>query len=80
MCLWVADADGENAQSALSSPEPIISPAWAPNGTQAGLCVLRVAQARGLCARCASGRRRLLANFRGSNSAPAWSPDGSRWP
>jgi len=23
-----------------------------------------------------SGRRRLLANFRGSNSAPAWSPDG----
>jgi TolB protein len=26
----------------------------------------------------ASGHRRLLANFRGSNSAPAWSPDGSR--
>ena len=23
-----------------------------------------------------TGRRRLLANFRGSNSAPAWSPDG----
>ena len=32
--LWVADADGENAQSALSSPEPIISPAWSPNGGQ----------------------------------------------
>ena len=24
----------------------------------------------------ATGRRRLVANFRGSNSAPAWSPDG----
>ena len=24
----------------------------------------------------ATGRRRLIANFRGSNSAPAWSPDG----
>jgi TolB protein len=24
----------------------------------------------------ATGKRRLLANFRGSNSAPAWSPDG----
>jgi TolB protein len=24
----------------------------------------------------ATGRRRLLANFKGSNSAPAWSPDG----
>jgi TolB protein len=32
--LWVADADGENAQAALSSPEPIISPAWAPDGQQ----------------------------------------------
>jgi TolB protein len=30
--LWVADADGENAQSALASPEPIISPAWSANG------------------------------------------------
>ena len=25
-----------------------------------------------------SGRRQVLANFRGSNSAPAWSPDGRR--
>src|SRR5205085_1813415 len=32
--LWVADADGENAQSALASPEPIISPAWSSNGQQ----------------------------------------------
>ena len=24
----------------------------------------------------ATGQRRMLANFRGSNSAPAWSPDG----
>ena len=32
--LWVADADGENAQSALNSPEPVISPSWAPNGSQ----------------------------------------------
>jgi len=26
----------------------------------------------------ATGKRRLLANFRGSNSAPAWAPDGSQ--
>ena len=32
--LWVADADGENAQSALASPEPIISPAWSHSGMQ----------------------------------------------
>src|SRR5471030_2501735 len=28
--LKVADADGENIQEALSSPEPIISPSWSP--------------------------------------------------
>ena len=32
--LWVADSDGENAQAALSSPEPIISPSWSPDGRQ----------------------------------------------
>ena len=32
--LWIADADGENAQAALSSPEPIISPSWSPDGQQ----------------------------------------------
>jgi len=32
--LWVADSDGEGAQSALASPEPIISPSWSPNGAQ----------------------------------------------
>ncbi|HEX2545563.1 MAG TPA: Tol-Pal system protein TolB, partial [Ramlibacter sp.] len=32
--LWVADSDGENAQSALASNEPIISPAWAASGRQ----------------------------------------------
>ena len=28
--LWVADADGEGAQQALASQEPIISPRWSP--------------------------------------------------
>ena len=30
--LLVTDADGENAQVALNSPDPIISPAWSPDG------------------------------------------------
>nr|WP_230681296.1 LpqB family beta-propeller domain-containing protein [Paracidovorax cattleyae] len=40
------------------------------------LRVIRVAQARGVRARRLDRSRRLIANFRGSNSAPAWSPDG----
>ena len=74
--LWVADADGENAQSALASPEPIISPAWSPNGAQLAYVSFESRKPVIYAHDVASGKRRLLANFRGSNSAPAWSPDG----
>ena len=74
--LWVADADGENAQSALNSSEPIISPAWAPNGTQLAYVSFESRKPVIFVHDVASGKRRLVANFKGSNSAPAWSPDG----
>jgi len=74
--LWVADADGENARAALSSPEPIISPSWAPGGGQLAYVSFEARKPVIYTHDVATGRRRLLANFRGSNSAPAWSPDG----
>ena len=74
--LWVADADGENAQSALASPEPIISPSWSPNGAQLAYVSFESRKPVIYAHDVASGKRQLLANFRGSNSAPAWSPDG----
>ncbi len=73
--LWVADADGENAQSALSSPEPIISPAWSPNGSQLAYVSFESRKPVVYVHTVATGKRRLVANFRGSNSAPAWAPD-----
>ena len=74
--LWVADSDGENAQAALSSPEPIISPAWSPSGLQLAYVSFESRKPVVYVHDIATGRRRLIANFRGSNSAPAWSPDG----
>ena len=74
--LWVADADGENSQSALSSPEPIISPAWSPNGLQLAYVSFESRKPVVYVHTVATGKRRLVANFRGSNSAPAWAPDG----
>ena len=74
--LWVADADGENAQSALASNEPIISPAWSASGTQLAYVSFESRKPVVYVHDVASGKRRLIANFRGSNSAPAWSPDG----
>ena len=74
--MWVADADGENAQSALASPEPIISPAWSPNGGQLAYVSFESRKPVVYVHDVSSGKRRLIANFKGSNSAPAWSPDG----
>jgi TolB protein len=74
--LWVADADGENSQSALASPEPIISPAWSANGQQLAYVSFESRKPVVYVHDVSTGRRRLIANFRGSNSAPAWSPDG----
>lgn len=74
--LWVADADGESAQSALASPEPIISPAWSASGQQLAYVSFESRKPVVYVHSVASGQRRLVANFRGSNSAPAWAPDG----
>ena len=74
--LWVADSDGENAQAALGSPEPIISPTWSPTGAQLAYVSFESRKPVIYVHDVSTGRRRLLANFRGSNSAPAWSPDG----
>lgn len=74
--LWVTDADGEGGQSALASPEPIISPAWSPDGRELAYVSFESRKAVVYVQEVASGKRRTLASFRGSNSAPAWSPDG----
>lgn len=74
--LWVADSDGEGAQAALASPEPIISPAWSPNGAQLAYVSFESRKPVIYVHELATGKRQMVANFRGSNSAPAWSPDG----
>ena len=76
--LRVADADGEGAQAALVSPEPIISPAWSPDGSQLAYVSFESRKPVIYAHNVSSGKRRLIANFRGSNSAPAWAPDGSQ--
>ncbi len=76
--LRIADADGEGGQVALSSPDPIISPAWSPDGRELAYVSFESQKAVVWVQEVASGQRRSIANFRGSNSAPAWSPDGKQ--
>ena len=74
--LHITDADGEGGQVALRSSEPIISPAWSPNGREIAYVSFESQKAVVWVQDVATGKRTMVANFKGSNSAPAWSPDG----
>ncbi|HEU5282847.1 MAG TPA: Tol-Pal system beta propeller repeat protein TolB [Burkholderiales bacterium] len=75
--LQVADADGYNSQFILAHREPIISPAWSPDGSR--IAYVSFEQRKSIVfLHEMSGQRRILANFEGSNSAPAWAPGGER--
>jgi len=76
--LQVADADGANPQTVLASAEPIISPAWSPDGTRLAYVSFERKKPIVYVQTLATGRRAVVANFRGSNSSPAWAPDGQR--
>ena len=76
--LHVTDADGEGGQVAVASPEPIISPAWSPDGRRLAYVSFETQKAVVWVQDLGTGERRMVANFRGSNSAPAWSPDGTQ--
>jgi TolB protein len=76
--LQIADSDGANAQPALRSREPIMSPAWSADGTRLAYVSFESGKPVVYVHTIASGQRRVLASFHGSNSAPAWAPDGNR--
>lgn len=76
--LWVADADGKGERDALTSNEPIISPAWSPDGAKLAYVSFEGGKATVMVQELTTGRRKVVASFKGTNSAPAWSPDGKK--
>lgn len=76
--LQVADADGVNPQTVVSSNEPIISPAWSPDGSKIAYVSFEKKKPIIFVQSLTTGQRLTLANFKGNNSAPSWSPDGRK--
>lgn len=76
--LLVADFDGENPVPALISQEPIMSPAWSPDGKYLAYVSFDKKKPIVYVRTLSSIQTKVVANYKGSNSAPAWSPDGRR--
>ncbi len=76
--LVIADADGENAHVVLQSNDPVMSPAWSPDGAWLAYVSFESGRSAVYAQRVASGERRLVSARAGVNSAPAWSPDGRK--
>lgn len=74
--LIVADSDGYNDQIILKHNEPIMSPAWSPDGSHLAYVSFETGHAAVFVQSLLTNQRKAVANFPGSNSAPAWSPDG----
>lgn len=76
--LQIADADGFNAQVLLESNEPLMSPAWSPDGRRIAYVSFEGRNSSIYIQDILNGNREKVAANPGINSAPAWSPDGTR--
>ncbi len=77
--LLVADADGENQQVMLRSPEPLMSPSWSPDGQRIAYVSFETGMPEVFVQRPSTGERESVSTLgNGVNGAPSWSADGKR--
>tara|TARA_R110002110_G_scaffold415847_1_gene657742 strand:- start:3047 stop:4345 length:1299 start_codon:yes stop_codon:yes gene_type:complete len=75
--LTLADSDGARPIVLLESREPVLAPAWSPDGREIAYVSFETSRPAIYRQNLATGEREQLTNFKGLNGAPAWSPDGN---
>ncbi len=76
--LVVADADGFNPRTVAESNDPLMSPAWSPDGQSLAYVSFETKASAIYVQRLATGERRRVSARAGINGAPEFSPDGTR--
>ena len=76
--LMVADSDGVNPQVIVKSREPLLSPAWSPDGHKLAYVSFERGNSTIYVQTLGTAAREVIAAFKGINGAPAFSPDGRK--
>ncbi|AVP99808.1 Tol-Pal system beta propeller repeat protein TolB [Ahniella affigens] len=76
--VMVADSDGYNPVPVISWHTPFLSPAWSPDGRKLAYVSFERGNSAIYIHELTTGKREMIASYRGINGAPAFSPDGSK--
>lgn len=76
--LMIADSDGYNPQLVVRSPEPLLSPAWSPDGRKLAYVSFEGGDSAIYIQEIGTGSRQIVSRRKGINGAPSFSPDGSK--
>lgn len=76
--LMMSDADGARERVIREQRQPLMSPAWAPDGETIAYVSFETSRSAIFMHNLRTNERTQLTNFRGINTSPAWSPDGRK--